>query len=296
MGSFIQQLELFSLQLFRYEMPIIFAIGVVGNVVNIMTFARSALRKNVCSSYFICLSVAHLILLIFSCLPRIIAAATGYDYARYSLTFCRFRAFATDSSLGFARHFLCLIAIDRWLITSSNFNIRNHSSMRLIKYVIIISFLFWTLINSHTLIKYELTALGCSPSLGTPYELFYSIYNIVTSLLPLFIMSLFTVLAVRNIRRPTAASNRSTRNPLTLRIIRRIKRDKQLIRLSIFQVLAFILLNTLRAVFPLYSFLLNARGPLTSNERSLALFISGMGANLLFTYTAVRFSFLVPLL
>lgn len=269
-------------------MPIIFAGGIVGNFVTIITFRRPLLRKNVCSSYFICLSVAHLFLLVFSCLPRIIAASTGFDFARYSLSFCRFRAFTTDSSLGFARHFLCLISIDRWLVTSSNSHVRRRSSSRFTKYLIITSFLFWTLVNSHTLIKYELTALGCSPPLGTSYELFYSMYNIVTSLLPLFTMSVFTVLAVHNIHRLTPIPAGS--NPLTSRLIRRIKRDKQLIRLSILQVLAFLVLNTIRAVFPLYSFLINSRGSLTSDERSLAAFISGIGANLLFTYTAVRWS------
>lgn len=300
MSSIASQLERIQLRLFQYEVPFIFALGIVGNFASIITFARRTLRKNVCSWYFISLSLAHLVLLLCVCLPRIISATTGYDFARYSIVFCKIRAYATDSSLTLARHFLCLISIDRWLVTSSHINIRNQSSTRVARQMIIGSFFLWITFNTHTIIKYEITALGCSPPLGGSYELFYSMCNIVISIVPMFIMSFFTVLAVRNLRarmnhriQPVPQSSSSRTNPgttstqTTNQLIHHKRRDGQLIRLSIIQVAAFLILNTIRAIFPLYSFLVNSGGPLSPDQRSLSIFISGIGNNLVYTYTAV---------
>ncbi|CAF3321457.1 unnamed protein product [Rotaria sp. Silwood2] len=302
MSSLASQLEKLQLQLYCYELPIIFGIGIIGNLTNILIFGTSALRKNMCSWYFICLSLAHLCVLIFACLPRIISALTAYDLSSRSLAFCKFRAYATDVSLVLARHFLCLIAIDRWLITSAHLWIRNQSSARITRRLIAGSFIFWSLFNIHVPIQYGIGRLGCSPPLGTTYELFYSMYNIIMSLIPMFIMSLFTVLAVRNLRlrmnnrvQPQPITTGSSTNPVvsstafTTDNLRQSKRESQLIKLSILQVIAFLILNTIRAIFPLYSFLMNSRGSLTADERSLAIFLNGIGNNLLFTYTAITF-------
>ncbi|CAF2660405.1 unnamed protein product [Rotaria sp. Silwood2] len=302
MSSLAKQLELFQLQLFRYELPFILGIGIIGNFINIIIFGRRTLRKNMCSWYFICLAVAHLFLLTFSCLPRIISALTGFDLLGRSLTFCKFRAYAIGASLALARHFLCLIAIDRWLITSSSLETRNQSSPRITRRVIVGSFIFWSLFNIHVPIKYDIGRLGCSPPLGTSYELVYSIYNITASMIPMFIMSLFTILAVRNLRlrmrnriQPQPITTGSGATPMTkssnvtTQQLRQSRRDGQLIRLSILQVVAFLILNTMRGIFPLYSFLMNSRGNLTADDRSQLLFFSGFGNNLLFTYAANTF-------
>lgn len=300
MSSIPAQLALAQLQLFRYEIPIIFAIGIIGNLINIGTFARKELRKNMCSWYFICLSVAHISVLCFACLPRIISASTGYDLSSQSLAFCKFRGYITDVSLTLGRHFLCLIAIDRWLVTSAHLWIRNHSSPKITQRVIIISVLFWIICNIHSMIKFDIGRLGCSPPLGTTYELFYSMYNVAASVVPMFIMSIFTVLATRNLRlrvgiriQPHPLTNSSRTNPPgisntnTSNQLRQSRRERQLIRLSILQVTVFLILNAIRAFFPLYSFLLNSRGNLTPDEVNVAVFINGIGNNLLFTYTAV---------
>ncbi|CAF4507184.1 unnamed protein product [Rotaria sp. Silwood1] len=302
MSSLAKQLELFQLQLFRYELPFIFGFGIIGNFINIIIFRRRTLRKNMCSWYFICLAVAHLFLLTFSCLPRIISALTGFDLSGRSFVFCKFRAYATDVSLALARHFLCLIAIDRWLITSSRLETRNRSSPHITRRVIIGSFIFWSLFNIHVPIKYSIGRLGCSPPLGTTYELFYSMYNITASMVPMFIMSLFTVLTVGNLRlrmrnriQPQPITTGSGATPMTkstnvtIQQPQQSRRDGQLIRLSILQVVAFLILNTIRGIFPLYSFLMNSRGNLTADDRSLLLFFSGLGNNLLFTYAANTF-------
>ncbi|CAF0978043.1 unnamed protein product [Rotaria sp. Silwood1] len=302
MSSIASQLEKLQLQLYCYELPIIFGLGIIGNLTNIITFGTSTLRKNMCSWYFICLSLAHLCVLAVACLPRIIAASTGYDLSSQSLAFCKFRAYATDVSLTLARHFLCLIAIDRWLITSSRLWIRNHSSPRITRRMIAGSFIFWFLFHIHVPIKYGIGRLGCSPPLGTTYELFYSMYNIIISLVPMFIMSIFTILAVRNLRlrlngrvQPQPLTTGSSSNPVvvstafTAQRLRQSRREGQLVRLSIPQVIVFVILNTIRAIFPLYSFLMNSRGGLTADERSLAIFLNGIGNNLLFTYTAITF-------
>ena len=301
-ASIASQLEYVNIALLRYELPVVFGVGIIGNVVNMIIFSRRNLRINVCSVYFIFLSLAHLVLLIFSCLPRCIAATSGYDLSQYSLTFCKLRAYATDLSIVLARQFLCFISIDRWLITSPNLHFRHWSSYKTTYRLIAGSCLFWSLFNLHAPINYVISHFSCSPPLGTAYEFFYSIYNIITSILPMLIMAIFSVLAVKNIRSRVTArvypivnsnpqSNRPAlpqQSPVTgVQILRGFRRETQLIRLSILQVCVFLVMNTLRAIFPLYSFILNSRGPLSTTDRSLARFLSGFGATLVFTYTAV---------
>jgi len=78
--SLASQFNYFQFQLVRYELPFIMVIGTLGNIANVVVFMRRNLRSNACSWYLAIISLMHIVLLYASCLPRIMAAWSGYDY------------------------------------------------------------------------------------------------------------------------------------------------------------------------------------------------------------------------
>ena len=168
-----------------YALPVIFILGNVTNVINVHIFPRRNMRVNACSWYFVCLSLAHLLLLNISCLPRIIIAWTEYDYAIDNSIYCRIRVYLFNLSILLARQFLTLISIDRWLVTSSSAWLRKQSSPKTTRWMIIGSVVFWSLYTIHVLVGYGSNRNGCFPSPGTVYSTFTSIDAVVTAILPL---------------------------------------------------------------------------------------------------------------
>ena len=83
-------------------------------------FGRHELRRNVCSWYFIGLSIGHLLILDSLCLARIVTTSTGNNVFQYIMSLCKLRTYAFYLSLYLSRYFLCLISIDRWMVTSSS--------------------------------------------------------------------------------------------------------------------------------------------------------------------------------
>ena len=181
-------------------MPVVLVFGTLNNLINIGIFARRPLRTHACSWYFICLSVTHILLLDFVCVNQIVTTLINYNMSAHVLAFCKIRQYMFDLIVVLSRHFLCLISIDRWIVTSSNASIRKQSSPRVARLVIISSIVFWSLVTLHSMIGFEINDRLCSPPLTSTYYLFYSIYNIFISILPMVVMIVFSTLTLCNVR------------------------------------------------------------------------------------------------
>jgi hypothetical protein len=304
------RLKQFQLQLAQYELPFIFVLGNLGNLANVIIFGGRTLRANVCSWYFIGLSLTHFLLLNASCLLQIVVASTGYDITAHVVGLCKLVSYLFDLSFILSQHFLCLIAIDRWMVTSSNVWLRGLSSPRITRWVIIVSVVFWSIFTVHSAIGFEIAGSGCIPPSKSTYLLFYSIYSIVASFLPMLSIIILGVLTVRNVRssvrrriNPIHINPASLLHPSTLAANsvvqpprQRSKGDFQLIRLSLFQIIVYLLLNSLWSIFPLYDFKVNTQGyQRTSDQSNMIQFIHGFGLNLLYTYMAVGLFILISI-
>lgn len=289
----------YQLQIIRYEEPIILVLGNLGNIVNILIFSRRDLRKNVCSWYFICLSMSHLILLDSFCLSRIIITSTGNNVFQYITSLCKLRAYLTEFSILLSRYFLCLISIDRWMITSSSAWLRQQSTPKLSCWLILFGTLFWLVYSLHAPIGYETNPIECTPPFGSAYELFVSIQSIITSLSPLFIMSIFSILTIMNIRSRINREVHSTTTKISTSIElqptprEQLKKNLHLVRLSLLQVLLYLFLNSMWSILPLYSFIVGRQGIVTVSQRLMNLVLGRIGLNLLFTYAAVSMNTLL---
>ncbi|CAF3718469.1 unnamed protein product, partial [Adineta steineri] len=202
------------------------------NVANILIFSYGRLRTNICSWYFICLSISQILSLFFNGLYRIIVNGwnNGYDYSQISMDLCKFRGYGFVLSVVLSRHFLCLILLDRWMITSRSASLRNKSSLKVGR---------WK--------------------------------------------------NLRNRGRAIHPSTRATQQTLNHLLIRQSRSDFQLIRLSLIQILFFIIFNAIYSTYYLY-FTTTISQVRTGDRLPIELFVTNIGQCLLVTYAAVTFA------
>jgi hypothetical protein len=153
--------------------------------------------------------------------------------------------------LATSRYLLCLISVDRWMITSRTAANRRQSSLKVARLLIIGGVLFLIIANIFECLQYVFDAeRGCGPSIASMNCLLYTIYNITLSLGPLFILIMFSVLVLINIhhtghRQVLLTTQPAPNNHIPNQRARYHKKDVQFIELSLIQVAGYILFNTL---------------------------------------------------
>ncbi|UJR07292.1 hypothetical protein I4U23_011580 [Adineta vaga] len=282
-------IALFTTQPSIYYLPFVYAIGLIGNILNIIVFCQSKLRSNSCSTYFICLSISHLLMLNCPCLFRIIAVINNYNIFGRINILCKISNYLDVLSLVLSRNFLCLICINRWMITSPNAWIRKQSSHRTARWTVIITLSFWILFNIHTATGYSSVNTVCASA--HDYIVLSSIYHIVTAIGALIIMILFSFLTLMNLRHVGRRINPITILTGRIGIERQSqkRREIQFIRLSFLQVLLYIILNSLRTAMPVVIYHVTVIRTSLSNEREMIYLCYYWGTYLLYTYAAVGF-------
>ncbi|UJR13138.1 hypothetical protein I4U23_000162 [Adineta vaga] len=292
------QLSDLSTDLVLYYLIPIYIIGILGNIFNVIIFSRHTLRLNRCSQYFIGMSIAQIIFFNSLAITRIIIYSTGYDLGRTISILCKIRNYPFVFGMGLMRQFLCLISIDRWIATTKNANIRRLSSPRTIRGLIIGSTLFWLLFSIHAPIGYQISQTrGCTNLSNPDYALFYAIQITVSAIVPFIIMVVFSILTLRNIRSPhfiqIAAQNTVpsvvvvVAKPVPQSIHRR-RREMQLIKLSLLQVIFYVFLSMIGTINPLYSVLTNSQTK-TSDQNAIDAFVNNTSLLLIYTYSAITF-------
>ncbi|CAF3917762.1 unnamed protein product [Rotaria sp. Silwood1] len=304
MSEFANKLQNLSNIISKPYLIIIFPIGLIGNIFNTIIFSRHSLRLNSCSLYFLSISFFHIIVLIIGCLFRLINLFLGYDLSSTSLIFCKFRAYIVVVGYVISRHLLCLISIDRWMITSTNIFIHRQCNRKTTQLIIIISIIFWLLIEIFIPIGFYIENNNCIPSLNPFYLFMYRIIDLLCTLFPFFILIIFTCLLLKNLLRNKifpntnhpiviSSSLRMNDNQYFLRIVNTYSRkytnkDYHLIRLCFFQVIVFILLNLPAASYSLYSYItrMNIK---TINHLAIDSFLNAIVSNLAYTHCALTF-------
>ncbi|CAF3457856.1 unnamed protein product [Rotaria sp. Silwood1] len=283
-----------QIQIIRYLLTITLIIGNLSNFTNILIFSQHSLRSHICSWYFIGSSIGHLLYLNMGCLTRVIWAWTQYDLSFISLAFCKTRIFFVLNGLTISRYLFCLISIDRWMITSRNTRIRHLSSLKVVRRLIMAGTFSLIIINIFISIGYVIQKnISCGPSTEPVYFLFYTIYNITLSLAPLLTLIIFSVLVLFNIRHtghhqiaPTTLIDLN--HEIRYRRRRLRKKDIQYIKLSLIQVAAYIVFNTLHGYNTIHE-VITQNQIKTPEQRAIEGFLSGTGLNLHYVYTGITF-------
>lgn len=269
-----------------YGFPV-YILGILGNLMNIVVFRGRRLFSNPCSQYFIAISISQLIFFNSILLTRLITFSNGYDLGRTNNILCKLRNYIFTFALGLTRQFLCLISIDRWWASKQNALLRQFSSKRTIRCLIIISTLFWILYSIHILIGYYASPIHvCSLLLNPNYAYFHGIQIIVCALTPFIIMLVFSLLTAHSIRkghRRIAQTNTSTG-------ISHRRYEIQLIKISLLQVFVYLILSVLPTAYPLYSVITSSQVR-SVDQLAIDTLLNNLSLLSMYTYSAVCLKF-----
>jgi hypothetical protein len=278
----------------------IFILGFFGNLANIVVFSHESLRINGCSWYFIGVSLVNLLVILVGVFSRLLIVYLNSNVGPFPLMFCKIRTYFIFNGYILSRLFLCIISIDRWMITSQNTYLRNRSNSRIARRVIIISTIICFSINLFVPIGFEIAGNACVPTSNSFYLPMYTVLNLFATFLPFIILVLFSILTVRNIfksknranRRAVHPENGGQNNNLTpvtnVTVSQNRNKEWQLIRLCLIQASAFLLLNIPNAGFTIYQYITKTNGK-SIDQQYIDLFIQSIVDDLYFTESAVCF-------
>ena len=264
----------FTIEYHRIIPPTIFLIGIIGNLLSLVVFCRRVLRKSPCGTYFFGLANAHLNNLIFGLLSNYLIDAHGIDLITRTIVFCRIRFLILHSSLVLSSWFIVLAGIDRFFISSPHVNRRYFSSLKRARIAAILSILICFIFYGHILVLFtiEQTRSGpvCYAQSGS-YRIFYDFLLFATfSFTPpiiMIIVGLATLSNTRQTRRQIEPLPGRETAMVPNNTVRLNKREHHFIKMSLVQLIFFVLLTFPIAIQKLYDTFTN--NLLKSSDRLL---------------------------
>ncbi|CAF3864661.1 unnamed protein product [Rotaria sp. Silwood1] len=218
-----------SRQLTIYVNFIILFSGVFGHIANIFVFTRLTIfHGNPSAFYLIAESIADLLELMIPFTSRIAMGGFNNDLTQRSLLWCKLRPLLFQSITLVSLSIICFSAIDQYLSTSYYPFLKQISTIKLAKILIIIATIFWTLHGISVLFMFQIQSkYGCNIyNQNFLNYVTYGYYVILTGVLPITISTFFSILAYRNVRRIVRRQM----------VIRRRKLDQQLTAMILIRV------------------------------------------------------------
>jgi hypothetical protein len=177
--------------------------GLIGNLFNVLVFTQLKLfRRNQSAFYLTIASIFDCYLLIFSIAARAIANVSGFDLSRTSIVWCKLRIYLIQIGSITSVATVCFSAIDQYLSTSHDNQLRQMSTLKL-AHCLIVTFTIFTVLYSISFpVFYEIRSTsGCS-IYNSVFNYYYSFVHlcILLGLVPVIISSLFSLFAYQNVR------------------------------------------------------------------------------------------------
>ncbi|CAF0910349.1 unnamed protein product [Rotaria sordida] len=265
-----KDLDLTQAILTRYILAICMVLGIIGSLFDLIIFCQKKFRSNSCSVYFIATSIFNLLVILCGIIPALLVSYQNYDIALYSSTFCKARGYIIHVLLMMSRSSVALACIDRFALCSRNAHIRRLNQYNIAILLVIIVCILWLTLPIHVLIYIDIQMPGrrCGGS-GT-YLIVYSIYAAIVTSIPLFIMIIFSFLAIQNLRlsyiriHPNIVYTNENIN----RPIRMQKRDIQLMTIVISEVVIYFISTVW---FPIYTIYLTITSNISKTTNRLAI-------------------------
>jgi hypothetical protein len=255
--------------------------GIVGNLVNIIVFTGLRLfRENPCAFILTVESLINLSQLIISFIPRVWINAFANDLTQSSLLWCKLRPAMGQALSLISFYTMCLATGDQVLSTSHQYSFRRLSTFKLARQYILMNVVIWVLHGIPTLVFFEIqSSLGCS-IYNTFYALYYSIgyFCILLGFLPMSIMSIFSVLAFRNVRKIVRSRVRLERRRL----------DRQLTAMVLIRVTFLVPLTLPYVIHYAYTF---SRKNRDSFQLALDQFIAAITISFAYLHYSVSLSY-----
>ncbi|CAF2980439.1 unnamed protein product [Rotaria sp. Silwood2] len=224
-------------QLSLYGNAIFAVVGNIGNVFIILIFGRQ--HTTACSIYLISSAVVNFIFLTvngyFQIFPFNYSGGTNG-----SIIFCKVSAYILNVLGQLSKTILIFACMDRFLITSERASIRAFTTIKRAKYLILLSFIFWSLFTLHVPIMRTVTNGRCGAS-GIYSTIFAFLF---VSLFPIIIAAIFGHLTYQNMRQMQIRVHPTVQN--TNNFLQR--RDRDLLTIVTAEIITYVVTTTLYPV------------------------------------------------
>jgi len=176
--------------------------GLIGNIFNILLFTRPVLFRVSSTLYLLSSSIANLFVIILVIPFRISVDAFNQDIKNYSLLSCKLVSYIYYVCLALPAFFTVLACADRWAASCVQAKRRRFAKTHIAKRLIPLSIILCCLLYSHIFVTFTHDPNPpppyCSPQ--NNYAIFaLSFYLITYSLIPPFLMALFSISIIFNV-------------------------------------------------------------------------------------------------
>jgi hypothetical protein len=236
-SSYAFNLIVASQLFFSYFTYINFGLGLIGNLLNIFVFTNLKIfRHNRCAFYLIVESIVDIAQLTQILVNEIWELPlNGMDPTSESSVWCKLKTMSVQWFRLMLASTVCFAAIDQFLSTNYSVYLRQLSSLKLAQRQICIATVLCLIHTVPFGVFAEIQpSSGCiitNTALVNYYSFFY--YPVLNGLLPIFVSSMFSILAYRNVRR-------IIRRQIP---IHRRRLDQQLTAMIFVRVIFFVLLQ-----------------------------------------------------
>ena len=178
------------------------------------------------------------------------------------------------------------------MITSTNTAIRRLNSMKIARWFMIIGCCFCILFSIMMPIWYRIeTDRGCVAASNTFFPLFFTIYNLVLTIAPIFVMIIFSLLALNNLRKSRfrqVTTSKTTNLQLGTTMNRFVyhRRDIQFIKLAFIQMLIYILCTSFYGYTATFTFITQSMVK-TKEQIAMDSFLNTIAINISYLYMGV---------
>ncbi|CAF0835105.1 unnamed protein product [Adineta steineri] len=250
-SSYVSTLIL-NAQLFSsYSTYIEFAIGLIGNIFNILVFTNTKIfHQNRCAFYLVAESIFDIGQLTQNFANTIWALfLNGNDPTTVSLTWCKLRSIFPQWYRLMLSAIVCFAAIDQFLSTHHRPYLRQLSSLTIARYQVYFATGFCLLHTIPAAVFLQISPIfGCIvSSIGLINYYSYAFYPIINGLFPICVSSLFSILAYRNVRH-------IVRRQIP---INRRRLDQQLTAIIFVRVIFYVILQLPFTIYRIYSLNMN---------------------------------------
>lgn len=225
-------------------------IGTVSSLLNLLVFGGESLRKNPCSIIFLALGTINLFYMNVVFVLRILNYGYGIDPTATNTIACRLVYYLSIVMANCESSYIILTSIDRILVTSRNANVRKRSTRRLALISILILTILWMAVHTHIWIFVDVMQLApnffvCFYRPGA-YTVFFSVYSTaVSGVLSIVLMAAFGIWSIKNVRQlgrvGQISKTEAATGAVTVRQQNLQPKDQQLIRISLVQIITYII-------------------------------------------------------
>ncbi|CAF2412188.1 unnamed protein product [Rotaria sp. Silwood2] len=237
----VETLNYISRQINIYLGIIMFVLGLIGCLWNILIFRHHSLRLSSCCVYMSFGSVASLIQIIFGLLMRILTDGFEIDWTITNIGWCKIRSYITQCASLTALSCFVWATIDRFLSTCRQIKWRYFNSVSIAKIVCLLTMIIWMLTAIPTLIftKPIQTRQLCGSSSFIYSKILTYCFNLFCyGTFPWLFMSIFGILTLKNLHH----THTQRINPLRSTMLTRMARiNNQLTSMLFLQIIISII-------------------------------------------------------